>query len=85
MRKLLIVVAVLLTGLVLWHDIQALGRVEASGPCVAPKAWGALRGVTWQSGPSPLAAPVLAFEDEAGTIRLVHGGSCKAIGEIVRQ
>lgn len=57
--------------------------VRAGSPCTVPRAWGPLRSITNFGLPMTGEQLRLAFEDEAGTIRVLTD-SCKPAFEVTR-
>jgi len=59
-------------------------EAQAGKPCEVPKAWGPLRGITNHALGMMGEHTRLAFEDEAGTVRVISGDSCKTVLEVTR-
>ena len=82
MKKLLLAVAVLITGaVILWPS-----RSQAKGPCVVPKAWGEIRGAMFQpSSMGVTSVPLVLLEAQDGTARVVRADNCKEIETFTRE
>jgi hypothetical protein len=79
MRKMIAVAVLLVAAALLWP-----GRtLQAAKPCEVPKAWGPLRGLSNHSLGLSGEHTRLAFEDEAGTVRVL-GEGCKLALEVTR-
>jgi hypothetical protein len=78
MRKLLVAAIITLAVVLLWPE----PTVRAGGPCAAPKSWGRVLGVTFQTG--IINVPLVLMEAEDGHLRVVHGSSCKIVNELTR-